>query len=215
MKKSIYSLVLSDAVIEGIDRMAYGMGISRSALINKILAERISYVTPEQRMEDVFRSLEALIRQGGAYRIAAQPSASMFSLTAPLTYKYNPTVKYSLELYKEYVEGEEAGVLRISMRSKSAALMELLAAFYLTWSALEKRYTGKCGTLTADCRYAKPLYPLPHLTAEEFGRGIADYIEITNKAMSIFFGGLDTPNHAAREIENAYLSYLNSKAKIM
>ncbi|MBQ7011527.1 MAG: hypothetical protein IJN63_07445 [Clostridia bacterium] len=215
MKKSIYSLVLSDAVIEGIDRMAYGMGISRSALINKILAETVSYTTPEQRMEEVFRSLESLIRQSGSYRITAQPSTTMFSLTAPLTYKYNPTVKYSLELYRDHGNGGEAGVLRISLRSKSDALMELLAAFYMLWSSLEKRATGKHGILTEDCRYVKPIYPASEMSPKEFGQGIADYIRAIDRAMAIFFSRLDTPAIATREIEAAYLSYLNSKAKIL
>ena len=215
MKKSIYSLVLADAVIEGIDRMAYGMGISRSALINQILAERIDYITPEQRIAQVFEALENFVRHSGAYRIYAQPSSSMFSLTAPLTYKYNPTVKYSLELNKEYVQGKDVGVLRISLRSKSAALMECLNAFYLIWSALEKRSTGRCGTAYSDGRYAKPIRPIGNLTPEELGTAIADYIKVVDDCMGIFFSYLDSPARSAREIEARYLSYLNSKAKIM
>ena len=69
MKKNVYSLVLSDAVIAGIDRMAYSMGMSRSALINKILAEQISYVTPEMRINYIFGELEALMRDVESFRI--------------------------------------------------------------------------------------------------------------------------------------------------
>ena len=42
MKKSIYSLVLMDEVVEVVDRMAYAMHTSRSNLINQILAEHLS-----------------------------------------------------------------------------------------------------------------------------------------------------------------------------
>ena len=38
MKKSVYSLVLADDVIEAIDNLAYQMNTSRSNLINQILA---------------------------------------------------------------------------------------------------------------------------------------------------------------------------------
>ena len=38
MKKSVYSLVLSDDVIAAVDRAAYQNGLSRSAMINRILA---------------------------------------------------------------------------------------------------------------------------------------------------------------------------------
>ena len=45
--KSIYSLVLSDSVVEAVDIMARGAGLSRSAMINQLLAERVAYITPE------------------------------------------------------------------------------------------------------------------------------------------------------------------------
>ncbi|MBQ5808583.1 MAG: hypothetical protein IIW21_02365 [Clostridia bacterium] len=215
MKKSIYSLVLSDAVIEGIDRMAYSMGISRSALINNILAEKVCYVTPEQRMAEIFNTLETLIRSAGEYRITSQPSVSMFSLTAPIAYKYNPTLKYTLELYKEPSTGGESGVLRISLRSKSTALIECLGAFYLIWSTLEKRTCGRCGTISQDGRYSKPLYISGNLSAEEFGTAIADYITAIDGAMRRFFNSLEIPTRAAREVELCYLSYINSKKNVL
>ena len=37
--KNIYSLVLSDDVIDEIDSMARSAGLSRSAMVNQILAE--------------------------------------------------------------------------------------------------------------------------------------------------------------------------------
>ncbi len=54
MKKSVYSLVLMDDVVNAIDDMAYQMNTSRSNLINQILAEHVSYITPEMRMKDIF-----------------------------------------------------------------------------------------------------------------------------------------------------------------
>ena len=41
MKKSVYSLVLSDDVVAAVDRTAYQQGVSRSAMINQILAEYV------------------------------------------------------------------------------------------------------------------------------------------------------------------------------
>ena len=55
MGKSVYSVVLSDEVIEAVDEMAYRMKTSRSNLINQILAERVSYTTPEMRIREIFR----------------------------------------------------------------------------------------------------------------------------------------------------------------
>ena len=47
MKKSVYSIVLSDDVIDKIDELAYRTNTSRSNLINQILADHVSYTTPE------------------------------------------------------------------------------------------------------------------------------------------------------------------------
>ena len=41
MKKAVYSLVLSEDVVEAVDRMAYASGTSRSNLINQLLAESV------------------------------------------------------------------------------------------------------------------------------------------------------------------------------
>ena len=39
MSKSVYSLVLTDEIVQAIDSLAYRMNTSRSALIDRILAD--------------------------------------------------------------------------------------------------------------------------------------------------------------------------------
>ena len=90
MKKSVYSLVLMDDVIKAVDRQAYLLGTSRSNLINQILAEHLSCVTPEMRMREIFESLSHLA--GGGFRIQQQRSASLMTLKTALDYKYRPTI---------------------------------------------------------------------------------------------------------------------------
>ena len=60
MKRSVYSLVLSDDVVEAVDRLAYQQNTSRSNLINQILAQAVSFVTPEMRMREIFSQVETL-----------------------------------------------------------------------------------------------------------------------------------------------------------
>ena len=110
MKKSVYSLVLSDDVIAAVDRAAYQNGLSRSAMINRILAQAVSYTTPEQRMSEIFSQVERLLN-GEVFQSLSQPSDSMMSLRSALAYKYNPNVRYSVELYPDR-PGE--GELRVS-----------------------------------------------------------------------------------------------------
>ena len=58
MKKTLYSLMLNEEVVREIDRMAHRMGTNRSALINQILADYTSVMTPERRIESIFHEIE-------------------------------------------------------------------------------------------------------------------------------------------------------------
>ena len=61
MQKSVYSIVLSDDVVAQIDRLAYRRNTNRSNMINQILAEYVSYVTPEKRMQKTFEQMQNLM----------------------------------------------------------------------------------------------------------------------------------------------------------
>ena len=65
MKKSLYSLMLMDDVIRRIDMMALQQNTNRSNLVNQILAEYVSMMTPEMRINNIFRSIEEVINQCG------------------------------------------------------------------------------------------------------------------------------------------------------
>ena len=152
MKKSVYSLVLSDDVIAEVDRAAYRSGLSRSAMVNRILAEAVSYVTPEKRMREIFSQAEALLTAGGVFQTLLQPSESMMSLRSSLAYKYNPNVRYSVEL----APGTPAsGWLRVSLRSQNAALILYLGQFFRLWTKIEQAYVGQRDSETADGKYAR------------------------------------------------------------
>ena len=53
MKKSVYSLMLFDEIVEKIDQLAYENNTNRSQLINDILAEKIGLETPEQQVQKI------------------------------------------------------------------------------------------------------------------------------------------------------------------
>ena len=61
MKKSVYSLVLMDDVIRAVDEKASQLGTSRSNLINQILAQHLSCITPEMRIQEIFDSMNEMV----------------------------------------------------------------------------------------------------------------------------------------------------------
>lgn len=79
MQKNLYSLILSENVVAAVDRLAHSMNTNRSNMVNQILAEYVSYVTPEKRMRQIFQRLEAILSQGGTFRYWHSPRIPYFS----------------------------------------------------------------------------------------------------------------------------------------
>ena len=204
MKKSVYSLVLSDDVIAAVDRVAYQNGLSRSAMINRILAQAVSYTTPEQRMSEIFSQVERLLN-GEVFQSLSQPSDSMMSLRSALAYKYNPNVRYSVELYPAR-PGE--GELRVSLRSQSSALILYLGQFFRLWAKIEQAYVGGADCVIQDGKYARRLKLPARVSHREQGAVLAGYIRAMEQGLRAFFHSLDDPRQAAASVEQAYQNYL-------
>ena len=69
MKKSVYSLLLSDDFIGKIDELAAVSGVSRSVMVDRVLAHYLAEETVEMKMNGVFRRMEEMlgnyVRQSG------------------------------------------------------------------------------------------------------------------------------------------------------
>ncbi len=205
MKKSVYSLVLSDDVVAAVDRAAYQNGVSRSALVNRILAEALAYTTPEARMQEIFSQVERQLTGGGIFQTLLQPSGSMLSLRSALAYKYNPTVRYSIELFPGT---PTRGQLRLSLRSQNAALILYLSQFFRLWNKIEQAYTGPVECALADGRFVRSLTLPQGLDERKQGAVLAGYLDAMERALRAFFDRLDDPQQAAALMEHIYRGYL-------
>ena len=135
MKKTLYSLMLNDEVVREVDALAHRLGTNRSALINQILAEYVNYTTPERRINDVLSAIEQLMSPSRDLVPFFAPNTFSMSLKSSLEYKYRPTVKYEVELYRS---GEEAiGELSVVFRTQSAALIQAMTEFFRLWKRIE------------------------------------------------------------------------------
>lgn len=225
MKKTIYSLVLSEDVVAEIDRLAYHKGTNRSNMINQILAEYVSYTTPEKRMQDTFHRLEALLDGRDSFHVQLGTSDSMMSLRSALDYKYNPTVRYSVELYRSVTPEGAVGELRVALRTQSSSLLLYLMQFYKLWNRVEESVFGG----PVHCRvedggkYVRQLQ-LHTLTqggqpvepgSETLGELIAAYIRTFDAALKAYFYNLNDPNQAVAEVEQIYRDYLNQSTMVL
>ncbi len=209
MKKSLYSLMLSEDVVREVDALAHRLGTSRSNLINQILAEYVDYTTPERRINDIFSAMEQLISPSRDLVPFFAPNSLSMSLKSSLEYKYRPTVKYEVELYRS---GEDSiGQLTVAFRTQSAGLISAMTEFFRLWKRIEDAHLAS--RLTVPVRYA--LYegkfirsiavPDKDCTAQELAQAISGYIELFDKLLKGYLGGsLD-----AHAVEAAYYSYLS------
>lgn len=215
MNKSVYSLVLTDDVVAEIDRIAYENGTSRSNTVNQILAEYVSYDTPEKRIREVFSEVENLLTGSSRFQVMMQPSDSMFSLRSALAYKYNPTVRYSVELNRNLQPA--IGELRVSVRSQSSELRLYMLQFFKLWSRIEQNLVGHVECAMADDRYIRRLAVAEDrkLDNEALGQAIAEYIRLFDTALKLFFNHLDQPETAIARVESLYGDYLRKNPAIL
>lgn len=215
MNKSVYSLVLTDDVVAEIDRIAYENGTSRSNTVNQILAEYVSYDTPEKRIREVFSEVENLLTGSSRFQVMMHPSDSMFSLRSALAYKYNPTVRYSVELNRNLQPA--IGELRVSVRSQSSALRLYMLQFFKLWSRIEQNLVGHVECAMADDRYIRRLAVAEgrKLDNEALGQAIAEYIRLFDTALKLFFNHLDQPETAIARVESLYGDYLRKNPAIL
>lgn len=195
MNKNIYSLVLSDDVIEKVDALSYQLHTSRSNVVNQILAEHFAYVTPEMRMKSIFSSMDSLLNQ---FRILEQTSAHMYALQSQLNYKYKPTVQYSVELFKTPADGR-AGKLRISLRTQNQALLISLNQFFKLWILLEQKYLPVKAEYQISAGRLERSILAPDTEETEFGKLLSGYIRHFDSYLKRWFSG-----ESAQELENSF-----------
>lgn len=215
MSKSIYSLVLDDEVIALVDRLAYSEGSSRSALINRVLAERVGYSTHEMRTRDLLRRMEEMLESSVLPMLEGSGDTTL-KLRSALSYKYNPTVKYTVALARE---GASIGELRAQVRSRSDGFTLILLQFFRLWAKLEESYIGRTDISFEPGRLTRRL--VPHLKDGSLagepldGSSIAAYVNAFDGAMKAFFDRADAPSEATQAVEAIIADYVRKNDVIM
>ena len=179
MKKTLYSLMLNDEVVREVDALAHRMGTNRSNLINQILAEYVNYTTPERRINDVLSTIQQLMSPSRDFVPFFAPNTYSMSLKSSLEYKYRPTVKYEVELYR--AGGDSIGELTVIFRTQSTALIQAMTSFFRLWKRIEDAHLAP--RLNAPVSYA--LYdgkfvrsismPDVDCSAEELAQALSEY----------------------------------------
>ena len=201
MKKAVYSLVLSEDVVDAVDRMAYARGTSRSNLINQILAEAVGYVTPERRMADILHTLSQ--QMTGMFQLQEQASDGMLTIRSPLRYRYKPTIRYRVELYRQ--PEQALGVLHASFHTQSKALIADANAFFARWAAGEVAH-GLCSqedfSIEDGCwNRVFRIRTENQVSAQELGEKMGLYIKQVDAALKAYFAQLPDREAADQAVD--------------
>ena len=173
----------------------------------------MGYTTPERRINDVLSTIEQLLSPSRELVPFFAPNSFTMSLKSSLEYKYRPTVKYEVELYRS---GEESiGELTVVFRTQSAALIQAMTAFFRLWKRIEDTHlaplTGaRIEYALYDGKFLRSIaVPDRDCTPEELAGALSEYIQLFDKLMKGYLGGrLD-----AHEVEAAYYAHM-TQAKI-
>ena len=205
--KSVYSVILRDELVRELDALAYRNGVSRSVMLNKILADYLCVETPDTFMENIFTQMEALFSEITGMHYVSQASSSMAAVTSALEYRYNPKVKYSVELFP----AGDLGQLKVSLRSQNPVLIALLEDFYNFFVNLERKYLGERTVYYADNKFIRVFRRPEHATAEQIGDEIAKYVKTFDLYMRRYTAGFNILESERINIELDYVERLKGK----
>ena len=199
MGKSVYSVVLDDDVVHALDLAAMRAGMTRSAMINRLLAQQLQLSTPEQRIRSVFDAIEKLMADRyTTLHVLADPTPTQLSIRSALRYKYNPTVKYSIELFTG--SSEYLGVLQIQLRTQNTVLVQALQEFYQIWSVLEQEGIGTFEALysISGTGFSRVLRRPQHpCTEQQLADLLTRYVHVMDTCMKLYLAQMDDPQTAA------------------
>lgn len=210
LKRSVYSLVLMDDVIKAVDEEAYRQGTSRSNLINQILAQHLSYTTPEMRIRNIFDSVSDSL--DSYFQLIPQNSGSLMTIKTALQYRYNPTINYKVELLRS--PDNYLGSLKVQIRTQSQNLIDLFCGFFKLWTSFEiiclgdKMPSDYSAEINSN-KFSRKLYnPLKTSKINEnyLGEKIYKYINFLDSSIKLYLS--DTESF--RSQENNMKFYYNS-----
>lgn len=208
MNRSIYSLALTDAVVEAVDRKAQEMGTSRSNLVNKILAEYLQYEMPEVQIERILcamaENMEGQIRLFSNFRDIVQSSRAL-SVQTTIPFRYSPTAQYALELYREPADGED-GCLKVTVRTQNPLLRQELEQFYRLWAEWESRFVRRRYGIKGSCMLRS--LRIPDDEEESFGDLAAEYIRLLDTIMKRYLRG-------EQDLENGFIREMSRQPFII
>jgi len=153
--------------------------------------------------------MEELIGRSPELVPLVTPNQLSMSVKSSLQYKYRPTVRYVVQLYR--TPDKAIGELTVNFRSQSPSLLNSMATFFLLWKRLEDNYLAfrfEPGAIRYDLSASKFVRTIAvpkgrKYSGEELSKAISEYVTVFDKIMKRYLAGMLTES----DLERQYLSY--------
>ncbi len=214
----IYSIIVEDDLMEKVDRVAYKKGMSRSQIINEMMTEYLNLVTPEYKINQVMEEIAKRIHIMNEIQYVSESKGSSIQCRATVGYKYNPKIRYMLELSGK--DMSKMATLKIISRTQNTDFYAHLLKFFKLVEAVEEmdrigftRYSIRKSQFRKDGnRIIRDFYydwMHEDLSIEEISKFLSNYIEMLNHSMNAYFNQLnigDTEKY--KLIKKIYSQYI-------
>lgn len=217
MSKQIYSLVLSEQVVEKVDREALVRGISRSQIINDLLCQSFGVWTPDLKMNRVMDLMTEAFRGLDTMQMVSATHGNTLQLRTSVSYKYKPKLKYVIEM-----SGKNHPLLanlKIYSRTTSEPFLQCLVMFFGYISDFEEsiapqiglRQVLSTGYAYEDNKFVKRFecdWTTTDVPAEAIAAYLISYVQFLDEALKMFFDSYGNWPHIEQQTLTLYKKYL-------
>lgn len=217
MSKQIYSLVLSDQVIEKIDREALIKGSNRSQIINDLLCQNLGIWTPDLKMNRVMDLMTETLREIETMQMVSASHGNTIQLRTSVAYKYNPKLKYVVEMSGK--AHPTMAVLKIYSRTTSELFLQALVMFFGYLNDFEERIEASInlrevvskGYLFEEKRFVKEIqcdWVTKDVEAEAIAIYLSNYIQFLDESIKMYFNAYGNWQFIDQQMNALYKKYL-------
>lgn len=214
MGNQIISVVIQDEVMERVDRLARKRGVSRSRAVSEILADHFGMVTPQAKINRVMDRIEGHIQEAGVWQMLSKVKGSSIQCRTTVGYKYNPKVRFMLELSGREVD--KLASLKIVSRTQNPLFHQHLKRFFQLIEQIEsydpvgfRMHSIRRGRFIMEgTRFVRDFHYdwlREELEVEAIARFLSGYMRMIREAMDVYF---DSPElEDSLLIKRLYLVY--------
>lgn len=209
--KSLYSLILSEEVVEEIDKLALKRGVNRSRMVNDILAEYVSVITPEKQVKNMFGEIENLLAD---YFDGFSSSGRTAEMKRALDVKYKPKITYELQL--DNIRGVKIGSLKMQWRTQHIGVINCINRFVTMWAEIENRLLPEnikkyIEYSLEEGKFTRNFAVLGDTDDVKICEGISGYVKNFDRIFSDYLKG----KTVEEDIEKQYAEYILSGGYVL